>query len=113
MNTLTTPWQNNQAISALQWIPLAKLVGMKEVPRSQGYTSLIIKTLLSNHGPLWCAGTWYGPGHVIVLTGVDGETIHLNDPDGGVKKTGLISWFNTKLFNNWPGCLLAKDPNAY
>jgi hypothetical protein len=68
---------------------------------------------LADHGPLWCAGCWYGPGHVIVLTGVDGESIHLNDPDGGKKKTGLISWFNTKLYNNWDDCLMYKDPDAY
>jgi hypothetical protein len=43
---------------------------------------------LETRGPIGCAGYWTGSGHIIALTGVDGGTVNLNDPDGGVKKTG-------------------------
>jgi|SRR5579883_1958033 len=113
MNTLANNYQDNKPVTPADFIRLAKTVGMQEVTRSTTYTSDGLKSLLTDNGPLWCAGYWYGPGHIIVLTGVDGETIYLNDPDGGVRKTGLISWFNTKLANSLAGCLMSKDPSAY
>jgi hypothetical protein len=48
-----------------------------------------------------------------VLTGVDGGTVFFNDPDQGVKKSGTIAWFNEKLSNSLPGCLMYKDPQRY
>jgi len=86
---------------------------VKEGFQVMAYTSDDIKSLLVTHGPLWAAGNWYGVGHAIVITGIDGETVHLNDPDGGVKKTGLVNWFNTMRFRTWPDALLAKDPARY
>ena len=56
---------------------------------------------------------WYGFGHVIVLTGIDNGTVHLNDPDGAKAKTGTLAWFNEKLLTGLDGCLMAKDPAAY
>jgi hypothetical protein len=111
MNTLAKRYSANEPIT--EWGALGRIVGLMPVPRQQQYNSLILRTLLASHGPLWCAGNWYGFGHVVVLTGVDGDTVHINDPDGGVKKTGRMSWFNTSLFNAWDDCLQAKDPNRY
>jgi ABC-type bacteriocin/lantibiotic exporter with double-glycine peptidase domain len=111
MNTLQADYAANRPIN--DWPALAKVVGLIEVGRATPYNSADIKDLLVNNGPLWAAGNWYGVGHVVVVTGVDGETVYLNDPDGGVKKTGLLSWFNTKRFSSWPDSLLAKDPNRY
>jgi hypothetical protein len=111
MNTLRADFAANRAIN--DWPALAKTVGLIEVGRDQTYTSDDIKNLLSKHGPLWAAGNWYGVGHCIVVTGVDGDTVELNDPDGGVKKKELLSWFNTKRFRTWPDAVLAKDPSRY
>jgi hypothetical protein len=95
------------------WAGLAKLVGLREVGSDTAYTSEEIKALLLAHGPLWAAGNWFGLGHCIVVTGIDSEIVYFNDPDGGVKKTELLSWFNTKRFRAWPDSLLAKDPSRY
>jgi hypothetical protein len=113
MNTLADHWKDNQAVGPGDFIGLASKVGLREVPRSETYTSDGLQALLSGHGPLWCAGYWYGPGHVIVLTGIDGSEVRINDPDGGVKKTELLAWFNTKLANSLAGCLMSKDPARY
>ena len=69
--------------------------------------------MLKQVGPLWCAGIWYGVGHIVVLTGIDNQTVFINDPDCGVKKTGSVTWFNQKLCNTIDGCLMFKDPKAY
>ena len=37
----------------------------------------------------------------------------INDPDGGVKKTGTVSWFNQKMMNHVDGCFMYEDPQAY
>src|SRR5262245_42871717 len=70
MNTFADAWAQNKTIT--DWTGLAKKVGLKEVTRSASYTGDILKQMLTDHGPIWCAGTWYGPGHVVVLTGIDG-----------------------------------------
>jgi len=113
MFTIVDHWVKNQAVSPEDFIVLARNVGLMEVPRSQQYSSDSLKSIIEEHGPVWCAGWWYGPGHVIVLAGVDGEAIHINDPDGGVRKKELVGWFNSKLANQLPGCLMCKDPGRY
>ena len=111
MNTLRAKYEANQPINT--WAALAMQVGLMDVGHDKDYTSDDIMNLLKTHGPLWVAGEWYGVGHIIVVTGVDGETILLNDPDRGVKKTGLLTWFNTKRYRKWPAAVLAKDPGRY
>jgi len=113
MNTLGGYYASDTPVQPADFIPLARSVGMKSVPCSRIYTNQILHGLLKTYGPLWCAGFWYGFGHIIVLTGVDGSSIFLNDPDGGVEKMERIAWFNTKLSNQLPGCLMCKDPKAY
>jgi hypothetical protein len=111
MNTLRDDFVANRPIN--DWPALAKVVGLTEVGSSTAYTSDALGQLLTARGPIWAAGKWYGVGHAIVITGVDGETVFLNDPDQGVKKFGLLSWFNTMRFSTWPDSLLAKDPTRY
>ena len=112
MNTLARAYEANRSITA--WARLARKAGMKAVPAPLGFLQVTdIERLLVNHGPLWCAGYWYGPGHVIVLTGVDDDYVYLNDPDGGVKKKETIAWFNLKVMGKWPGAVAYKDPAAY
>jgi ABC-type bacteriocin/lantibiotic exporter with double-glycine peptidase domain len=115
MFTLVTEWSANSGInvSATDFVRLARAVGLKPVPRQHMYTSADLIGMLRKYGPLWCAGEWYGAGHVVVLTGVDGKMVHINDPDKGMQKIQEVSWFNQKLFNSVDGALMFKDPNAY
>jgi ABC-type bacteriocin/lantibiotic exporter with double-glycine peptidase domain len=114
MNTLGKNYSNDLPISAQQFIDLAGKVGLKKVDQQYNqYSSAILLQLLTRYGPLWCAGHWYGVGHVIVLTGIKDDNVYVNDPDGGIKKTGTAKWFNEKLAKYASGCLMYKDPAAY
>jgi len=114
MNTLANKWSANQPVNVDDFVSLAKKVGLKPVdPRPGSYDGKTLQKLLQRHGPLWCAGHWYGPGHIIVLTGINNNTVFLNDPGGGQRKTGSVAWFNQKLNNEIAGCLMFKDPHAY
>ncbi|HWK02011.1 MAG TPA: papain-like cysteine protease family protein [Puia sp.] len=114
MNTLANKWGNDQGASPSDFISLAQKAGMKSVwPRPAVYDSNNLEQLLRKYGPLWCAGRWYGPKHIIVLTGVNGNIVYLNDPANGGKKVNVISWFNDKLDNHVDGCIMYKDPMAY
>ena len=113
MNTIMPTYDDNTGIDPKSFIVLAQKVGLKSLATQNFHSERDLYGYLHEHGPLWCAGYWYGPGHIIVLTGIDGGTVHLNDPDGGKKKTGTIAWFNEKLSSAIPGCLMYKDPTAY
>lgn len=98
---------------------LAKNVGMKPVPFPTSYfTSQMIERLLKKHGPLFAAisvDVHGAPvGHVIVVTGITGDIINLNDPGmGGVKRRATVAWFNQHLSRNVHECLMYKNPKAY
>lgn len=113
MQTLSDKWVKNNTITPLEFINLAKKVGLVAISgtSNKSHTASSLEGLLKAHGPIWCAGYWYGLGHVIVLTGVDTSMVFLNDPDGGKPKTGSLSWFNTKLASQYAGCMMAKDPS--
>lgn len=115
MNTVGPVYDADKGLStnAQALIVMARTTGLAELPTKNTYSNADLYALLKQCGPLWCAGTWYGFGHVIVLTGVDAGTVFLNDPDRGVKKQGTLDWFNQKLMNALPGCLMYKDPEAY
>ena len=115
MNTLAKAWADDTglAVNVQDFVRLARKTGLKAVPRQIRYDADDLEYLLRKYGPIWCAGTWYGFGHVIVLTGIDGQKVNLNDPDGGVKKHGTVSWFNDKMMNHIDGCFMYKDPGAY
>lgn len=113
MNSLSEKWDRNETITPQEFINLAKNVGLVELPLANNHTTSSLETLLKAHGPIWCAGYWYGPGHIIVLTGSDTGMVLLNDPDGGKPKMGTISWFNQKIASQIHGCMMVKDPNRY
>ena len=113
MDTLSPVYSANTGLSVAALITLAKRVGLLDLPVKQLHDNKDLFTYLRDRGPIWCAGVWYGFGHVIVLTGVDGGTVYFNDPDQGVKKTGTLAWFNEKLMSSLPGCLMYKDPARY
>lgn len=113
MNTLAENYKNDQGVTPQQFVALAGKAGLRKVfQRYINYTPEVLQNLLTQYGPLWCAGFWYGVGHIIVLKGIDGDTIFFNDPDGGVAKTNTVAWFNSKLAKI-DGCLMYKNPQAY
>lgn len=115
MHSLNGNWIENQAISPVEFVSLAINVGLVGVPGCNGvpHSASSLEEWLKNWGPIWCAGYWYGPGHIIVLTGVDSEVVHFNDPDGGKAKCEGLSWFNAKLASQIANCMMAKDPTRY
>lgn len=115
MNTVPEAYKraDTQPLYWAEFITLAKNVGMTGLPVAKSYTADDLSALLTASGPLWCCGLWYGPCHVIVLTGIDGGTVYLNDPDRGVKKTGTLSWFNDKLYSSAYCSVMVKDPARY
>ena len=115
MNSLRKEFADNTglSVSVADFIRLAQAAGMQAVPRQQHYSSDDLISMLKQYGPLWCAGTWYGFGHVVVLTGVAGDIVYINDPDGGIKKDGTVAWFNQKVMNHLDGCIMCKNPAAY
>lgn len=105
-------------ILPVEFVRLAKNVGMRSVSFSFPLCNESILDLLVRHGPLWCAGYWWGTkaGHVVVATGVSEGIVHLNDPAPkrtGSKKTKSVGEFNSQLANNIAGCLMRKDPDRY
>jgi hypothetical protein len=115
MNTIMPRYDDNTGltVSAQAFIVLAQKVGLKPLPTKNLHSENDLVGYLKKYGPLWSAGFWYGFGHVIVLTGIAGGTVHVNDPDGGKKKTGTVAWFNEKLLSAVAGSLMYKDPDAY
>lgn len=104
-----------KAISPAQFVMLAERVGLKKIKigKFDALTAQDLEGYLTKYGPIWCAGFWFGVGHIIVLTGVENNNIYFNDPDGGVKKMRTVAWFNSKLSKNVDGCMMYKDPNRY
>ena len=115
MNTVPEAYARSDT-APLYWaefITLAKNVGMIGLPMQNNYVSADLGNLLTQFGPLWCCGYWYGACHVIVLTGTETGRVYLNDPDQGVKKVGTLSWFNQSLFSSASCSIMVKDPKRY
>jgi ABC-type bacteriocin/lantibiotic exporter with double-glycine peptidase domain len=113
MNTVQPVYQANTGITPPGFITLAKTVGLIPLPNLTTYSDKSLFDRLRAAGPIWCAGHWFGPGHIIVLTGVDGGKVFFNDPDGGVKKSATLNWFNNKLDGSLIGSMMCKDPKRY
>ena len=115
MATVTSSYAvaDTRGIGPAQFITLAPRGGRKALPVKNQHSEDDLSSYLSEYGPVWSAGFWFGVGHIIVLTGVDKGLVQFNDPDGGVKKEGSVKWFNEKLSAQLPGCLMVKDPTRY
>lgn len=97
---LPDKWMANTGILEEDFIRLAEAEGMKsftDPPQFDPFTSSQLEGFLSRYGPIWCAGVWDGPKHIIVLTGVEEETLYFNDPNGGYARRESLAWFNRKL----------------
>lgn len=96
-------WDANTGLSFGAVANLAKVEGLSVFPQPNvgRFSGADLYAALKQAGPLWCAGMWYGFGHAIVLTGVDGNKVYFNDPapvDKGMKnKKETVDWFNKKL----------------
>lgn len=112
MNTMGPVYTQDTGLSAGAFITLGKTAGLKAVPLRYTWYASNLKGILRARGPIWCAGYWKGGPHVIVLTGIDGNTVYFNDPQDGLKKTGTVHWFNTNLNNGVKGCMMHKDQAA-
>jgi hypothetical protein len=100
-------------LDGAQFITLAQNIGLEALPVKNQHSEQDLFDYLTNSGPVWSAGHWFGPGHAIVLTGVDRGRVYFNDPGGGVAKEGTVKWFNERLFKQFPGCLMVKDQQRY
>ena len=104
---LPKTWTKNQGISPSQFPKLAAKEGLKSILTPAGdLTSQHLEVFLRNNGPVWSAGRWYGFPHIVVLTGIDGDTVYINDPDGPRAKSGSVAWFNEKLARDVTPCLM-------
>jgi hypothetical protein len=96
---LDAVYQANTGITDSQYIDLARAAGLvTEPPYPMTYGVQYISHLLMLHGPLWAAGRWNGPLHVIVITGVDDDgKLYINDPAHFSPETRDMNWFNQKV----------------
>ena len=87
----------NTGVTAAQMRLLAKNEGLKDAALPVPCTAEQIESALRQYGPLWIDGDWFGAAHIIVITGVDtvSREVIFNDPDGGIEKTGSVTWFNS------------------
>ncbi len=115
MNTVQSKYDvaDTTGIFPGEFITLAQKVGLYKLPIKNNHSRKDLFKYLRDGGPVWCAGYWFGVGHIIVLTGVGKGKVYFNDPAGGVKKEGTVKWFNEKLSTQLQGCLMVKDPGRY
>ena len=93
-------WQANVGLPFNRWAEHAANEGFREVPwpNSGAWSPGSLEAALTIYGPLLCHGRFYFQGHAIALTGVDGNTICLNDPWEPAKKMNTLEWFNTNIW---------------
>jgi hypothetical protein len=115
MNSVASKYEMADKVGLFpqEFITLAEKVGLYKLPVKNQHTEDDLFKYLRDGGPVWCAGHWFGPGHIIVLTGVGANKVYFNDPDKGVKKEETVKWFNEKLASKLQGCLMVKDPGRY
>jgi hypothetical protein len=110
-------WIADSGVQPSELPRLAQVEGLKPLARPSGTHAVnkygVFRWLLDS-GPLFCVGDWFGFGHAIVLTGIDAETIYINDPDDGVggdagsRKTNTVAWFNQHLWWHVPDCVMYR-----
>ncbi|PMY59951.1 MULTISPECIES: papain-like cysteine protease family protein [Pseudomonas] len=97
---IPTVYAANTGVTPAQIRLLTKNEGLTDAELPVGCTAEQIEAALRQYGPLWLDGDWFGPAHIIVVTGVDttSKEIIFNDPDGGTEKRGSVTWFNAKRY---------------
>lgn len=104
---LPDKWIPNQGVGLADFARLAQAEGLTATKTPIGdLTSQQLEVLLRNFGPIWCAGRWDGVPHIVVLTGVDGNTVYINDPNPAKRaRVETLNWFNQKL-DRVPNCMM-------
>ena len=107
---LPAKWEANCGIKLKDFISLAQSEGLKSIRSpAKSLTEKQLEVFLINNGPLWCAGRWDGVPHIVVLTGVENGKVFINDPNPQKgKRVESLAWFNLKLDNHVPNCLMYK-----
>lgn len=120
MNTVKEAFARSEkaGIYPLEFVKLAEKVGLKAASFKYPLSRAEFASLLLRHGPLWCAGYWWGTGagHVIVATGLSDDVVFINDPaprGKGSRKAKGLGEFNSQLAQQVAGCIMYKDPSRY
>jgi hypothetical protein len=102
IHPLPNNWTKDQGIAASEFVDLAKSVGLETLPKvNQSFSWKFLEAALTQYGPLWAAGQWNGPNHIIVITGVDsGGRIFVNDPAFPAPGVRDMGWFNERIDKN-------------
>ena len=76
----------------------SQIINTQPVQRTIGnYSSFQLETLLRNHGPLWISWKIFKGGHIIVLVGIDNQTVFYHDPQAGANCTQSLLQFNRNM----------------
>lgn len=107
---LPKKWRDNRGIKLADFVSLAQAEGLVPIkPPPSSLTELQIDAFLNIYGPIWCAGSWDGVKHIVVLTGVENGRVYINDPNPRKgKRVESLSWFNARLDNHVPNCMMYK-----
>ncbi|QEH32415.1 Papain-like cysteine protease AvrRpt2 [Aquisphaera giovannonii] len=102
INPLPADYDADQGLTAQQFIDLASNLGLSTLPRvNQSYGWTWMRDALNSYGPIWAAGQWNGPNHIVVITGVDSDgTLYVNDPAYPSPVIRNMGWFNQKIDKN-------------
>ena len=86
-------------IQPAEFIRLAKSLGLSTFPQvNECYGATFLIDNIMHIGPLWAAGQWNGPNHIIVITGAEEDgTVYVNDPAFATPQVREIGWFNEKI----------------
>ncbi len=105
---LPEKWNANCGINLNDFIRLAQVEGLKSIKSpASALTEQQIEIFLRNNGPIWCAGLCDGFPQIVVLTGVKGGNVYINDPNPAKReRTETLAWFNKKLDNHVLNCMM-------
>ena len=99
INPLGPTYMLNNGLSAAGFIQLAQTIGLRPIVAPALITVQYLGEQLTKYGPLWAAGTWNGPNHVVVITGVDSAgNVFVNDPASALPVKRTIQWFDQRLY---------------
>jgi hypothetical protein len=102
LHPLPAHWDKNEGLGADEFIVLAGNLGLKTLPKvNQTFDRPFLEAALKRYGPLWAAGQWNGPNHIVVITGVDGTgKVYVNDPAFPAPVVRDMVWFNDRIDKN-------------
>ena len=99
-------------VGVLSWTQNFLKYFFKEV-----YEIICIMESLREYGPIWIAGYYldHKPkvAHAVVVTGIQGNSIHYNDPWEPEAKVKSVEWLNAGMLDGFPDVLLVKDKSRY